>query len=271
MFKIGEFSKLARVSARMLRYYDKCGLLRPAEIDRYTGYRMYSAAQMPLLSRIVALRDMGFGIEEIDETLPNFDSPDYMCETLEQKRGQIVSAIAGEQYKLQKINAMQNEIRKGTVRMIYEVEIKELPAVKVLSLREIIPAYDAEGMLWHKMGNFVAKNGIECGTGGYSIYHDDEYKEADVDVEIATPVESAGENRDGFVYKELDAIPLAATIRFSGPYENYSATMEKLAAWAEKNGYEFAGNVRGLAIAAPHNQSDPEKYLTELQVPVIKA
>ena len=61
MFKIGEFSRLAQVSARMLRYYDQCGLLHPDRVDHFTGYRLYSAAQLTDLARIVALRDMGFG------------------------------------------------------------------------------------------------------------------------------------------------------------------------------------------------------------------
>ena len=41
MLKIGEFSKLSRVSVRMLRHYDEIGLLKPAEIDRFTDYRYY--------------------------------------------------------------------------------------------------------------------------------------------------------------------------------------------------------------------------------------
>ena len=48
MLKIGDFSKLSRVSVRMLRYYDEIGLLKPAEIDRFTDYRYYSEAQLPL-------------------------------------------------------------------------------------------------------------------------------------------------------------------------------------------------------------------------------
>jgi hypothetical protein len=41
MLKIGEFSKLAQVSVKTLRYYDELGLLRPDWVDRYTGYRYY--------------------------------------------------------------------------------------------------------------------------------------------------------------------------------------------------------------------------------------
>jgi DNA-binding transcriptional MerR regulator len=60
MFRIGEFSKLTQVSIRMLRYYDETGLLRPAKTDRFTNYRLYSIAQIPVLNKIIFMRDLGF-------------------------------------------------------------------------------------------------------------------------------------------------------------------------------------------------------------------
>jgi DNA-binding transcriptional MerR regulator len=51
MFKIGDFSRIARVSCRLLRYYDEIGLLKPAIVDRSSGYRFYSAAQLQQLNR----------------------------------------------------------------------------------------------------------------------------------------------------------------------------------------------------------------------------
>jgi len=178
MFKIGEFSKLVRVSTRMLRHYDKCGLLRPAE--------------------------------------------------------------------------------------------KEIPAINVLSLREVVGKFEDEPAQWDKMWAFIKQNGIDCKRTGYSVYHDDEYKDEDVDMEIAVPVSVLGENKHDFVYKELEAIPLAATIQFPGPYDNYNKAMEKLAVWIEQNGYEFAGLIRGHGIVMPGDGVAFEDSLTELQVPVRK-
>ena len=60
MFKIGDFSKLSRVSVKTLRYYDELGLLKPANVDDFTGYRYYVIDQMPRLNRILALKDLGF-------------------------------------------------------------------------------------------------------------------------------------------------------------------------------------------------------------------
>lgn len=52
MFRIGEFSKLTQVSIRMLRYYDEAGILTPAEVDKWTGHRLYSVEQIPRLNKI---------------------------------------------------------------------------------------------------------------------------------------------------------------------------------------------------------------------------
>lgn len=83
-------------------------------------------------------------------------------------------------------------------------------------------------------------------------------------------MQSSGKSKDDFIFKELDAIPTAATVRFSGPYEGYNEAIGKLATWIEKNGYEMDGLIRGRAIASPGDVSSPEDYMTELQVSVKK-
>lgn len=276
MFQIGEFSRLVRVSPRMLRHYEKCGLIYPAKVESASGYRLYSAAQIALLGRIVLLRDMGFSIDEIGDVLPHFDDAGYMRQALEAREKGILGAIDSEREKLKALGRIREIIiNKENLDMNdkHEVILKELPPVKVLSLRETIPTYADEGMLWQKMGKFMAQNRMACPEieeSGYSIYHDADYKETDVDVEIAVPIESPVDSRDGFVYKELAAVPLSATLRFDGPYEGASAATEKLAKWVEQNGYSFAGTLRGCAIRTSNDQSDPNNYLTELQVPVTK-
>ena len=65
MFRIGEFSRIARVSARLLRYYDELGLLKPGVVDSASGYRYYTSAQLQRLNRILVLRDLGLSLEQI--------------------------------------------------------------------------------------------------------------------------------------------------------------------------------------------------------------
>ena len=79
MLKIGEFSKLSRVSVRMLRHYDEIGLLPPASIDSATGYRYYSEDQLPVAGRITALRDIGFGLGEIQACQQGRENPQVLA------------------------------------------------------------------------------------------------------------------------------------------------------------------------------------------------
>lgn len=84
MFRIGEFSRLTQVSIRMLRYYDEAGLLKPAQVDSWTGHRLYAAEQIPHLNRIRYLRDSGFQVSEIARALEMDDSAllDYLSENV---------------------------------------------------------------------------------------------------------------------------------------------------------------------------------------------
>lgn len=275
MFKIGEFSRLTLVSARMLRHYEKCGLLTPAEIDCYTGYRFYSAGQIPLLSRIVSLRDAGFSIEEIGQILPNYEDQAYLTSWVEQKTEEVQAAIHREEERLKHLAALRlaTNHRKERDTMKYEIQIKSLPEEKVLSLREVIPTYQDEGMLWHKLASYVAHNRVPCrraAEGAFATYLDPEYREQNVTVEVAMPVDALEENRDGLVYQVYPAMPQAATIRFYGPYENTGLAQEKLAAWLEEQNYEMAGQIRTMSVVTPQHTQNPEEYVTEIQVPVRK-
>lgn len=273
MFKISEFSKLVRVSARMLRHYEKCGLLYPAEKDHLTGYRLYSVKQIPLLNKIVRLRDTGFNIDEIRSILPYFEDANFLKKVLQKKATDIQAVISLEQSQLKRVMDMSTQIQEGNYAMVYDVELKALPEVKVLSLKEVIVDYSEEESLWAKLYQFVAENNvpISADKGAYSVYLDDEYKESNVEIEISLPVKELGESDNGFVFQRLGAIPLAATIKFSGSYENYGFAMEKLGTWIEENNYEILGNLRGVALHDLKTTTNPDEYLTELQIAVNRA
>jgi DNA-binding transcriptional MerR regulator len=273
MFKIGEFSKLVRVSARMLRHYEKCGLLYPAEKDHLTGYRLYSVKQIPLLNKIVRLRDTGFNIDEIRSILPYFEDANFLKKVLQKKATDIQAVISLEQSQLKRVMDMSIQIQEGNYTMVYDVELKALPEVKVLSLKEVIGDYSEEESLWAKLYQFVAENKvpISADKGAYSVYLDDEYKERNVEIEISLPVKELGESDNEFVFQRLGAIPLAATIKFSGSYENYGFAMEKLGTWIEENNFEILGNLRGVALHDLKTTTNLDEYLTELQIAVRRA
>ena len=194
-----------------------------------------------------------------------------MDRVLRAKMAAVKSTIETEQEKLDVLTQMSDTVRKERNIMVYEVELMKLPSVKVLSLREIIPHYRDEGILWEKLGKYIGENKILCHGDGYSTYFDEEYKEVGPDVEIAIPVDMLGENKGEFIYREYQEIPQAATVRFSGSFDGgYDAASEKLANWIEKNEYELDGPLRGHVIVSPDEDSNQDNWLTELQAPVKK-
>lgn len=93
MLKIGDFSKLSRISIRMLRHYDELGLLVPKATDNFTSYRYYAEDQLPVAGRIVAMRDMDFGLAAIGEILKNYDNPQALAEFLAVKQAEVNDAM----------------------------------------------------------------------------------------------------------------------------------------------------------------------------------
>ena len=67
--RIGEFAESSDVSARTLRYYDRIELFSPVYVAPSTSYRYYSADQLPEIARIMALKDFGLSLEQIDRLL----------------------------------------------------------------------------------------------------------------------------------------------------------------------------------------------------------
>lgn len=268
MFRIGEFSKLTQVTIRMLRYYDEMGLLKPAQIDPWTGYRMYSVEQIPILNKIIYLRDSGFNVTEIAVSLNN-GNDSFILEQLDKKHEEIEQAIQLEKEKLRKIELAKRELQSTKNEMHYNVSIKSIPESQVLSLRRVIPTYYAEGELWTELSSFAMQNQIAISSDTFSIYHDTEYKEQNVDVELCAPVKKMGQNIGGFTYRVTDPIPTMACTMVYGEFSNIAGAYLTFAKWLQKNShYQMIGESRQLVHRGPWNEIDPKKYLVEIQIPL---
>lgn len=268
MFKIGEFSQLTQVTIRMLRYYDEVGLLKPAEVELWTRYRMYSVEQIPTLHRIIYLRDSGFNVSEIAVAL-NKDSDNLLIEQLDVKYSEIERTIQTEQGKLEKIELAKKEILNGKTELLYNFLVKSIPSYQVLSLRETISDYYAEGELWQRLSAFAAEHNIQISNNTFSIYHDFECKEKDVDVELCAPVKKSGESMGNIIYRNTEPITTMACTMVYGAFSNISGAYAAFAEWLQKNNqYKMSWPIRQIVHRGPWNESDPEKYLIELQIPL---
>lgn len=269
MFRIGEFSKLTQVTVRMLRHYDQTGLLKPAKIDPITGYRMYSAEQIPILNKIIYLRDSGFQVSEIQAVLLTKDDCS-LAELLDKKYKAIQHTIQAEKIQLKRIELAKKELLDSKNEMHYQVSVKLIPSCHVLSLRKIIPDYYAEGELWTTLSEFSKKNHIPIANDeAFSIYHDTGYKEENVDVELCVPVQKTINNQGGFTFRDTDPVSSMACTMVYGPFSNIAEAYISLAKWLQQNNqFHMSGQNRQIVHRGPWNETDPEKYLTEIQIPL---
>src|SRR5688572_24867328 len=103
MFRIGDFSRIARVSARLLRFYDEIGLLKPVHVDPQTGYRHYAVEQLAQVNRITVLKDLGFSLEQIGDILKSPLSAAELRRMLLLRRNDIEATVAQESRRLRHI------------------------------------------------------------------------------------------------------------------------------------------------------------------------
>ncbi|MEM7345263.1 MAG: helix-turn-helix domain-containing protein, partial [Chloroflexota bacterium] len=141
MFLIGEFSKISRVSKRLLHYYDDIGLLNPAHIDEATGYRYYSAKQLPRLNRILALKALGLTLDQIIKMMDEAISDDEIQGMLRLKKAEMEQTV---QENLQRLRSIEARLQQNQdTGKVPDVVIKSIPAQPFLSVRKQFPTSEA--------------------------------------------------------------------------------------------------------------------------------
>lgn len=271
MFTVGEFSRLARVSKRLLRYYDEIGLLKPIHIDKFTGYRYYSAEQMPRLNRILALKDLGLSLDQIQRLLNDRISTEEMQGMLLLKKAEIEQQVQEEVQRIRTIEARLQFLQSAEAENPFDVIIKKIPAQPVLSVRTILASLeDGVGIFQQIMMALPQKSGEGL---FFAILHSDGLEEGNLDVEIGrtvptqshapVPLQSGLQLR----FYELPAVDTMATFVVTGPMANLLIGYSVIGTWAEANGYRLSGVPREVALQLPQ-AADWRDAIAEIQYPV---
>jgi len=267
VLKIGEFSSLAQVSIRTLRHYDEVGLLRPAHVDSESGYRFYSASQLPRLHRILVLRDLGFPLNRIAEALDEGLSPDTLRGMLRLRRVEQEEQVEAEVEKLNRLTALLNLIEKEG-QMTHDVILKETGPQWIASLREKIPMHREIGKLFGK--TYAALGPLGGEGNGIALFHDAEYREQEVDAEVGVCLRNAADVAAPLKCYQLPAATMASVVHH-GAFNRIAEAYGSLLRWIEANGYRPSGPAREifLHVSAPVSRDD-ESNVAEIQVPVVR-
>ncbi|MBN1487082.1 MAG: GyrI-like domain-containing protein [Anaerolineae bacterium] len=276
MLKIGELSKLAQVSVKTLRHYDKLGLLKPAWTDRFTGYRYYILEQIPHLNRILALKELGFSLEQIKPLLREDVTLTELRGMLKLKHAELQHKVATEQMRLARIETRLQQIEHEGKPWPYDVVLKEMPAIAVISIRKKIPSYAEIGQLFTELQTYLNKYGITlCATSpSMVLYHDTEYRDQWADVEAAVPIAHNAKVRinetTAIRLQQLPGAETMACVIHQGHYTGLWETYNHLFTWTQANGYRAKGPNREVYLQGPMTGVSPEQYITEIQLPVEK-
>lgn len=268
MLKNGEFSKLSHVSVRMLRHYDEIGLLHPQRVDPITGYRLYGEEQLFTAGKINVYRGMGFGLTAIAGLLHEAD-PQKLRAMLERQQESLREQSEEMSQMLHRIKLAIAQLGEESTMANYDVTIKEIAPRYVASVRDILESYNYEGRLWHYMMKETADQNLTPANPclAFGIFHDAEYKERDVDVEIQMTVEGNYHDTEHVRFKTEPAVCVASAIHY-GSYETISDASAAVAAWVEKNGYQMCGVMFNVYHVSPHETQNPDELVTEVCIPV---
>jgi DNA-binding transcriptional MerR regulator/effector-binding domain-containing protein len=284
MFKIGDFSRFTRVSVKMLRHYDHLGLLKPARIDPATNYRYYSADQLPRLNRLLALRDLGLSLEQIGPLLEagaagGPSSVEQIRGMLRLKQAELAQQVQEQQRRLDAIQARLRQIEREGQAATADVVVRRIAPQLMARLRLVVPDTDETHLLFEEAERHAARYNARASAPPVAVFYDGEYREEDVDMEVAIPLKHAIPSTDRIQVGELPGGESMACLVHTGTYDTIGAASEALLAWIEAHGYQIAGptrevylrfNADGLDVALPEAYLAPreEEFVTEIQLPV---
>lgn len=264
MYKIGDFSKITKLTVKALRYYDEERILTPSHRDNENMYRYYDENDYQKALLIAALREFGFSISEIKDVLAGYQNPEDLSYYLEEKKSILESRIAREKELIQKITLSIQIRKREDAGMSYKVEIREIAPVMVASIR-YRGKYSDVGKYIGKI--FQAVKGDGAGAP-FSLYYEAEFKEDDADIELCVPTKKLIKD-NSVTARVLPALKAICTTHV-GSYEKLSSGYKALYDYANEHGIVMLTPYREIYQKGPGMifRGNENNYVTELIIPI---
>lgn len=273
MMKIGEFSQLSRITIKTLRYYDEIGLLKPYEVDRFTGHRLYSLNQLAQVNRILALKALGLSLEQVQDVLSDDLSDNQLMTMLTIKKGELLHTLSDVQKQIERLDTRIQYVMQEGKMPDYEVIVKSITAQRVLSIRETIKDASIIESRLHEIYDVLKANHIESAGEWMTLYHHEGFREENLDVEIAVPIGDSDIaevklNDDRVMtVRTIDGHDSVATVIERGQNETWGKSYCALSDYLQNHAYELILPTREVYIT---DENDQDGWLVEIQYPIKK-
>ena len=271
MLNIGAFAQLGQVSPRTLRHYDDLGLLVPQRVDASTGYRSYDLSQLARLHRILAMRDLGFSLEQIGAVIDGNVSIEELRGMLRLRRAQIQSALDDEHARLRRVEARLRSLERTDTMPTPDIVVKKTQPLRLAETTASASGFGAALMPAYmeavpRVVDHLERSGVEPGlrVAWYEVPNEDDgvVLHFGFDVGDHDVAES-----DGVMVRELPVIEVASTVHH-GTMDDVEPAYEALVRWIEDSGYQVAGYSRELYLE--FHADDMSRNVTELQMPITR-
>jgi len=275
MLRIGDFSRVSRVPVKTLRYYDEIGLFRPRMVDEATGYRLYAMNQLPALNHILALKDLGFSLDQIAQVQIADVSAVFIHTLLRAKREEVAERVREASERLARVEARLRQIEGEHTVSTYEVIVKQVESMQIAAIREVVATAEEMsprcGAMVKEIQTTVRQYGWKESGLWLRTYHNEGYTEQNIDIEMALPVsvpdsDTVPQTMNRVVLRTLPGITAATTVHH-GPYDALGDAYTSLIAWIGANGYHITGSPREIYLSDPSAPDDP---VAEVEYPVGK-
>ncbi|WP_349428069.1 MerR family transcriptional regulator [Microbacterium sp. LWS13-1.2] len=272
MYTIGEFAAFGRVSVRMLRHYDAIGLLQPARVDDRSGYRYYETGQLRDLLRIVELRQLGCGLDDIAVVLGADDERGALLPLLVRRGAELEASVAVDTARIALIGERLRALEGDVDAMSAPIEYRPIDPVTVYAVEGRAPGAGPENVspvidpLLGCLTAALRAAGRDLIEPGIFWYEDVEGSE-ELGVHVSFTADDVPQPGEGYDVVELPAVPLAAVVTHRGDMPSIGESYSLLMTGLIDDGYRMVGPCREVYLVAEPDipQSD---WITELQVPV---
>lgn len=271
MFTIGDFARHGRVSVRMLRHYDAIGLLQPAHVDPYSGYRFYEAGQLARLNRVIALKDLGFTLDQVRSIVDDEVGAEELRGMLRLRQSELEAAMREAAARLGQAAARLRAIESEGHMSTQDVVVKSIPAVRVAELSGVAASFGPDDItpvitpLYEELCARLEAAGVTGFGPGIAYYEDAPAGDGSIVVHAGMAVPPGVTAVPDVDLVDLPPIERAATVIHRGPMSEVLPTAQALGTWIDANGHRSAGYARELYLECPDDQA---KWVTELQEPV---
>lgn len=261
---IGRFAGLTGISINTLRRYDESGLLSPAFVDPFTGYRLYAVEQLDIGILIRLLRDLDVPLHEVKALLSAHGAGDVKM-VLAHHRERVSERHAELERILARIDVAMNQERG---LLPYEVETVALHPVWVVSRRTttLRPRLDITmARCLEELEGELQRAGAHATGRELVLYHNWLQWYLGLDFEVCLPVDRAVAEALGG--RELPGGAAMQTV-YRGPWDDIWQAYSAMLAQIARKGYEVCGPVREFYVVDERDTDDPQRYVTEMTWPV---